>query len=153
MKITTASIDDINVLAKLFDEYRVFYGKPSDIEGAVKFLKERISKNESVAFIAYNENNNPVGFTHLYPLWSSTRMAKFWLLNDLFVAARYRKLGAGEALLERAKQLVKDSGACGMMLETAADNLPAQSLYFKNGWEKDNGHYYFTWDAVSEHQG
>ena len=148
MEIKTASLQEINVLAKLFDEYRVFYGKPSDIEGAAKFLNERISNNESVAFIAYDDNNKPMGFTHLYPLFSSTRMSKLWLLNDLYVCPDYRKSGAGEALLNRAKQLVKESNACGMMLETAADNIPAQNLYIKNGWVKDNDHYFFSWDNV-----
>ena len=146
MKIIQATTNEIEVLAKLFDEYRVFYEKPSDINGARNFLKERISNGESIAFIAYDVDNNPMGFTHLYPLFSSTRMARFWLLNDLYVNPQYRKLGVGEALLERAKQLVKDSNACGMMLETASDNIPAQNLYLKNGWEKDNGHYYFSWD-------
>lgn len=148
MEITTASLQDINILAKLFDEYRVFYGKPSDIKGASSFLTERISNNESVAFIAYNDFNKPMGFTHLYPLFSSTRMSKLWLLNDLYVSPGYRISGTGEALLERAKQLVKETGACGMMLETAADNIPAQNLYIKNGWVKDNDHYYFSWDNV-----
>src|SRR5689334_11308400 len=111
MKIIQATINEISSLAKLFDEYRVFYGKDSDIESAKKFLSERISNNESVAFIAVNDNGSAMGFTHLYPLFSSTRMSKLWLLNDLYVNSNYRKLGVGEALIERAKQLAKDTNA------------------------------------------
>lgn len=146
MKIIRVTINEIEALVKLFDEYRVFYKKPSDIDGAHKFLSERISNNESTAYIAYDDNNNPMGFVHLYPIFSSTRMAKLWLLNDLYVSQNFRKHGAGEALLERAKQLAKDTNARGLILETAADNIPAQNLYFKNGWEKDNEHYYFSWE-------
>lgn len=146
MKIIQATINEIGSLAKLFDEYRVFYGKDSDIESAKKFLSERISNNESVAFIAMNDNGSAMGFTHLYPLFSSTRMSKLWLLNDLYVNSNYRKLGVGEALIERAKQLAKDTNARGLMLETASDNFPAQKLYEKTGWEKDNDHYYYSWE-------
>ena len=76
MKIIKATINEIDAFAKLFNEYRVFYEKEPDMEGAKKFLSERITNNESVAFIAYDDNNIPMGFTHLYPLFSSTRMAR-----------------------------------------------------------------------------
>jgi len=50
--IRTATIDDLPQLAQLFDLYRIFYQKASDIEGAKKFLSERISNNESVIYVA-----------------------------------------------------------------------------------------------------
>jgi len=146
MRIIHVTINEIESLAKLFDEYRVFYGKDSDIDTGKKFLSERVTNNESVAFLAYDDNGNAMGFTHLYPLFSSTRMAKLWLLNDLYVNSSFRKLGVGEALIERAKQLARDTNARGLMLETANDNIPAQKLYEKTGWEKDNDHYYYSWE-------
>lgn len=146
MKIIQATINEIDSLAKLFDEYRVFYGKESDLAGAKKFLSERISNNESTAFIALDENNNAMGFTHLYPIFSSTRMARLWLLNDLYVNQNYRKLGVGEALIKEAKKLAMDTTSRGLILETANDNYPAQKLYEKTGWVKDNDHYYYSWE-------
>jgi GNAT superfamily N-acetyltransferase len=146
MKIIQATINEIEALAKLFDEYRVFYGKESDINGAMKFLSDRIINNESIAFIAYDDNGNAMGFTHLYPLFSSTRMARLWLLNDLYVNTDYRKLGIGEALIEKAKQLARDTNSRGLVLETANDNFQAQNLYLKTGWVKDTEHSYFSWD-------
>jgi GNAT superfamily N-acetyltransferase len=146
MNIIQASPNEIDALAKLFDEYRVFYGKESDLHGAGKFLSERISNNESIAYIAVDDNNNWMGFVHLYPLFSSTRMARLWLLNDLYVNEKYRKLGVGEALIERAKQLASDTNSRGLILETANDNHPAQALYIKTGWVKDNEHSYFSWE-------
>lgn len=146
MKIIQATTNDTEQLAKLFDEYRVFYGKPSDIEGAREFLNERFTNNESTAFMAVDENGNGMGFTHLYPIFSSTRLSRLWLLNDLYVNQNYRKLGVGEALIERAKQLSRDTNARGLVLETANDNFPAQALYEKTGWEKDIHHYYYTWE-------
>lgn len=146
MKIIQATINEIEPLAKLFDEYRVFYGKDSDVESARKFLSDRVSNNESVAFLAIDDRGSAMGFTHLYPLFSSTRMSKLWLLNDLYVNSNFRKLGFGEALIERAKQLAKDTNSRGLMLETANDNFPAQKLYEKTGWVKDNDHYYYSWE-------
>lgn len=146
MKIIQATINDIETAAGLFDEYRVFYGKPQDIEASRKFLADRINQNESVIYIAYDESGVGMGFTHLYPLFSSTRMKRLWLLNDLYVNEKYRKSGVGEALIEKAKQLAKDTDACALVLETANDNFPAQQLYIKTGWVKDEDHSFFEWE-------
>ena len=52
--------------------------------GAENFLKERLENQDSEIFVA-EENGILTGFTQLYPLFSSTRMKRYWLLNDLFV--------------------------------------------------------------------
>ena len=46
--IRQATIMDIDQLAFLFDQYRVFYKKTSDPEGAKKFISDRFNKKESV---------------------------------------------------------------------------------------------------------
>jgi ribosomal protein S18 acetylase RimI-like enzyme len=43
----------------------------------------------------------------------------------------------GEALLERARQFAVESGAKGLMLETAVTNTTAQRLYERLGWVRD----------------
>ncbi len=85
MKISQANLLHISPLAELFDAYRVFYRKASDINGAIAYLKERINQKEAIIFIAQAEDEM-VGFTLLYPLFSSTNMHRIWLLNDLFVS-------------------------------------------------------------------
>lgn len=146
MTIRKATIDDLQQLAVLFDAYRVFYEKTSDIEQALVFLSERIHKNESVIFVAENEDNILTGFVQLYPLFSSTRMKRFWLLNDLFVAKEQRSKGISIALIDAAKELCRTSGSCGMMLETAKSNLIGNNLYPKTGFELDEAHNYYSWD-------
>lgn len=146
MKIIQASIKELDIAADLFNEYRIFYGKPSDIDAARNFLTDRINNNESVIYIAYDENGNGMGFTQLYPLFSSTRVSKLWLLNDLFVNEKFRNKGVAEALLEKAKKLAIETGSCGLTLETANSNLPAQKLYEKNGWQRDEDHTFFSWE-------
>lgn len=146
MNIRKAELSDLRSLAELFDQYRIFYKKESDLVGVEAFLKERIEKNESEIFISFNDEKIMTGFTQLYPLFSSTRMQRFWLLNDLYVNANYRRQGFSVGLIERAKKLCRDSGACGMMLETAKLNNEGNQLYPKTGFELDIDHNYYTWN-------
>ncbi len=139
--IVQASLEDIELVAPLFDAYRQFYGQPPKLEQARRFLTERLTGNESVVFLALNDGVG-VGFTQLYPSFSSLSMKQLWILNDLFVAATARKQGVGEALLERARQFALETNAQGLILETAVDN-PARKLYERLGWKEDATFHYF----------
>ncbi|HEX9496026.1 MAG TPA: GNAT family N-acetyltransferase [Candidatus Limnocylindria bacterium] len=136
MRTVRAELDDLDALVPLFDGYRRFYEQPSDVAGARAFLSERIKRNESVIFLAVADGTI-VGFTQLYPLFSSVSMERLWLLNDLFVAADARRTGAGRALLERAERHAREMGAQGLTLTTGNANLTAQRLYESCGWTRD----------------
>src|SRR6478609_3051779 len=146
VKIEHATLKEVNELALLFDQYRVFYQKPSDVEAAKRFLKDRILAFESVIYVAYTDKNEMVGFTQLYPLFSSTRMKRLWLLNDLFVDPRHRGKGISLALIEKTKEMARQTGACGVMLETAKTNEIGNRLYPKAGFTVDKDHNYYSWD-------
>ncbi|TMU56839.1 GNAT family N-acetyltransferase [Flagellimonas algicola] len=141
--IKQATALDVDRIAPLFDAYRVFYGQESDVEAAKVFLLERFEKGENVIFLAL-ENDVAVGFTQLYPTFSSVSMQQFYILNDLFVAPEARKKGIGEQLLNHAKEFCKLKNSKGLTLETAADN-PAQKLYERLGWEKDVSYLHYFW--------
>ena len=145
-----ATIEDLISLSLLFDSYRVFYKKPSDLEGAKFFLSERIKNAESVILVAENEQQTMIGFVQLYPLFSSTRMKRLWLLNDLFVQPESRGLGAAVVLIEAAKNLCRSTRSCGMILETAKDNTIGNKLYPRTGFALDEDHNYFEWETESE---
>jgi GNAT superfamily N-acetyltransferase len=147
MKIKKAILADLEELNELFDGYRVFYEKESDKQASKAFLKERIEQNESVIFISRNEEGIATGFVQLYPVFSSTRMKRLWLLNDLYVDPKYRGQGFSKALIERSKELCGETDACGMMLETAKDNHVGNQLYPRTGWTLDEDHNYYTWDV------
>ena len=138
-------LNDLNRLAELFDKYRVFYRKESDIESAKKFLSERISLNDSEIFVAESEGDNLIGFVQLYPLFSSTRMEKLWLLNDLYVNPNHRKKGISIELINKAKELVKKTNACGMFLETEKSNFIGNNLYPKSGFKLNSGSNFYEW--------
>lgn len=137
MRIDLATLHDLDALVPLFDGYRQFYGKPSDAAGARDFLTARLRLNESMILLARDEHGAALGFTQLYPLFSSVRMVRTWLLNDLFVAPAARRQGAAKALLEAAAAHAKKLGAASLSLSTAHDNLPAQVLYEALGWQRD----------------
>jgi GNAT superfamily N-acetyltransferase len=144
--IKKATLTDLEAVAYLFDKYRIFYQKPSDIKQAEAFINERLTNKDSEIFVCYNTDNVMMGFTQLYPLFSSTRMRKLWLLNDLFVDEIHRGKGVSIALIEKAKQLCVETDACGLMLETAKTNIVGNNLYPKTGFSLDNDHNYYSWD-------
>lgn len=137
VSIRRANAGDLDLLAPLFDAYRVFYGKASDLELARSFLHERLSRSESVVFLALNGDGSAVGFTQLYPGFSSISAARAFILNDLFVIPGARRSGVAGALLEAAADHGREAGAVWLSLSTATDNTAAQALYESRGWLRD----------------
>lgn len=140
LEVYQATPADVGELAPLFDLYRQFYGKAPNTEAARRFLFARLSKGESVVFFARHDDK-AVAFLQLYPAFSSTKLTRLWILNDLFVLADYRQHGYGRALVERAHRLAEDTQASGLVLETAVDNHAAQRLYESVGWKRDEEFY------------
>lgn len=143
MEIKKASLDDLELIVPLFDTYRVFYEQNSDCDAARIFLKERFLRNETLLLLAM-DNGKPIGFTQLYTTFSSVSMQPIYILNDLFVISESRKKGVGEALLNEAKEYCKKAGYKGLALETAVSN-PAQKLYERLGWVKDESYLHYFW--------
>lgn len=147
MKITQATLEDLEELNELFDAYRVFYEKESDKKRSKAFLKARIENSESIIFLSRDAAGIPTGFTQLFPLFSSTRMGRLWLLNDLYVDKRYRGKGYSKALIGAAKTLCRETGAVGMTLETAKDNHIGNKLYPATDWTLDTDHNFYYWEV------
>lgn len=135
MNIQRITTDQVLLVANLFNQYRIFYNQASDIILAEKFLTERLANNESVIFAAII-NEQPAGFTQLYPTYSSMRVSKNWILNDLYVEAGQRKRGIGTALIKTAMNFALESGASYLALSTAVDNYTAQALYELIGFKR-----------------
>lgn len=135
--IKQAGVEDI---IPLFAAYRIFYKVESDTAQLRSYLHERLKNNQSVIFLATSEGT-AVGFTQLYPGFSSVSLKNTWTLNDLFVAPEARRSSIGQQLMDRAKQMAKESGASKVTLQTATDNVTAQSLYEKLGYERETAFY------------
>jgi GNAT superfamily N-acetyltransferase len=138
-EVRQASIFDLDTLVPLFDGYRQFYRQPSDPERARIFLAERFAHHESLILLACDEHGAGLGFTQLFPLFSSVRMARIYLLNDLFVVPDARKHGVGKALLDASAEQARALGAARLWLQTELNNVSAQALYAAAGWQRDPG--------------
>src|SRR2546425_347612 len=117
VELRQATVADLDLLVPLFDAYRQFYRQPSEPERARRFLQERFEHNQSVIFLAFKDAA-AIGFTQLYPSFSSGAMARIFILNDLFVAPEARGRGAGSALLQAAAQYGRSVGAIRLVLST-----------------------------------
>lgn len=137
LTIRQAAIGDLDSIVPLFDAYRRFYRLPSDPGGARLFLLDRFSNNQSIIFLALADTGAPIGFTQLYPSFSSGAMARIFILNDLFVAPQARRSGAATALLDGAAAYARDAGAVRLVLSTELTNAAAQAVYEKAGWKRD----------------
>ncbi|MFS0869808.1 GNAT family N-acetyltransferase [Paenibacillus xylanilyticus] len=169
--IRRARLDDIEDVSRLFDQYRMFYQQTSDIEGAARYIRERLERNESVIWIAekeafpgtgkgekaddthHNEGSHGntdssiqtplAGFVQLYPSFSSVSMSPIYVLNDLFVHTEYRQQGIARKLLQAAQNRARETRAIRITLSTAISNKQAQVLYESEGYAKDTHFLYY----------
>jgi ribosomal protein S18 acetylase RimI-like enzyme len=146
-KIRKATLEDLEALSHLFDGYRIFYKLESDLGAGLSFLIERMTNKESEIFISFEETGAMTGFVQLYPIFSSTRMKRSWLLNDLFVHPTYRGRGISKALLTEVQAFAQASNSSGLILETAKTNAIGNNLYPAAGFVLDEEHNYYTWET------
>lgn len=143
--IRAATIHDVGSLAPLFDAYRQFYQQASDIEGARRFLSERMEGGESHVIMAVLEEapSTPIGFVQLYPTYSSVRIARALVVNDLWVVPTARRQGVARTLIREAHGYAIAIGVRLVSLSTATDNVEARALYESEGYALESGfeHY------------
>ena len=167
IKIIPAKKQHLSELVILFEAYRTFYKKEINIEKSTQFLVDRIENKESFIFIAIEITSEKiVGFVQLYPMFSSTRLDKILILNDLFVDVAFRGNGISQLLIDRCKLFAHDFNALELVLETQKSNVMdrvrisevleqdgqgqevsvmGNQLYPKVGFELDTEHNYYSW--------
>ena len=141
-----ADTAQLEAVAQLFDAYRGFYKQPSNLEQSRAFIAERMAAGESAIFLAQDEHGEALGFVQLYPTFSSIDAHRTWLLSDLFTTPAARGRGAGRLLMNTARAFALETGAKGLVLETATDNFTAQGLYESLGYVRDTGYYTYMLD-------
>ncbi|MFJ4247350.1 GNAT family N-acetyltransferase [Pseudomonas sp. NPDC089741] len=141
-----AGAAQLDAVAQLFDAYRGFYQQPPNLEQSRAFIAERMAGNESAIFLVQDESGAALGFVQLYPTFSSIDAHRTWLLSDLFTTPAARGRGVGRLLMNTAREFALQTGAKGLMLETATDNVTAQGLYESLGYVRDSGYYTYLLD-------
>ncbi|MFN8574862.1 MAG: GNAT family N-acetyltransferase [Gemmatimonadaceae bacterium] len=147
MRIIKATVRDLDLLVPLFEGYRTFYRLSSERSKVRSYLAARLASGEATVFLAIEgrgASRRALGFTLLYPTFSSLSMARAWVLNDLFVSPDARESGVASALMERAEILARRTKAAYLVLETADTNRKAQALYERRGWTRERGFRHYT---------
>jgi ribosomal protein S18 acetylase RimI-like enzyme len=142
MQIIKADISHLGPLAALFDAYRGHYEQAPDLQGAKAYLADRFSNKDSEIYVA-EDGGALIGFTQLYPVFSSIGMKKAWILNDLFVDPAHRRKGAARGLIAASRKLGEATAARYVMLQTHITNTSAQALYESEGFKRDDEFYYY----------
>lgn len=137
--IRKATIQDLDQLTTLFSQYLIFYKKSSNIEKQKLYLKERMENNEAIIFMAFDDElkEKAIGFTLIYPTFSSILLTKILILNDLYVDSTIRNNGTGEKLILKTVEFAKELDVKLVRLRTAKNNVIAQGLYHKMGFVRD----------------
>jgi len=146
LRTRIATLDDLDVIAPLFDAYRQFYEQAPNLALARSFIRDRLQNDQSVILLASNEHQQVVGFCQLYPTFCSVEAQPIYSLYDLFVDPEARRSGAGKVLLQAAEKLAAERGKVRMDLTTARTNKPAQNAYEALGWVRDE--VFFAYSKV-----
>ncbi|HBO38701.1 MAG TPA: GNAT family N-acetyltransferase [Pasteurellaceae bacterium] len=117
MKIFKAEQWNLELLLPLFEEYRLAYGMRENPERSLAFLKNRICFNETIVFIALDEQQNAVGFVQLYPRLSSLQLQRYWQVTEIFVQDLSNKANIFNALIEKAKEFVRFTQSRRLIVE------------------------------------
>ena len=149
VRTAIATMSELEAIAPLFDAYRQFYKKPSDLPLAKRFIGDRLRNKDSVILLASGESQGVIGFCQLYPTFCSLEAKPIYSLYDLFVLPEARRSGVGKALLQAAEAHAAAAGMVRMDLTTGKSNKPAQSVYESLGWVRDEVFYAYSKPIVS----
>jgi ribosomal protein S18 acetylase RimI-like enzyme len=136
LTIRTATPDDLDAVAPLFDAYRQFFTKTPDIAVSRRFLSERLERGESVVLVAY-DGDAAAGFLQLYPLFSSWYATRQWFLSDLYVDEAFRERGIGKRLVQSSVDFAKQTNSRAILVELPFSEPHLTRFYGDLGFAKD----------------
>ena len=140
LQIKIAQPDDFEKIGEVFNLYRQFYEKESNIEACKNYIYERLINNEAQIFYIENEKEC-MGITQLYTTFDSLELSKKIILYDLYVRSEYRNKGIGRMLMNAAKNFAEKKGVTSIELSTSINNKNAQSLYESLEYQRDTEFY------------
>jgi ribosomal protein S18 acetylase RimI-like enzyme len=137
MIVRLATLQDIQPLSALFDEYRQSYGQSSNLNLSTKFLKQRFENAESIIFVNL-KGDALTGFILLYRGFSSIRCSSYYILDDVYVAPAFRRQGAARQLIDTAILFAQQEGSDKIWVDTPQANPQSHQLYESMGFKQHN---------------
>jgi GNAT superfamily N-acetyltransferase len=136
--VSIAEEKDIPEISKRFDEYRQLNGKLSDVDAASKYVKE-IKNKGNIILVGYVKEGGIdylAGFANIFSAYNSIILGVQWVLQDLYVMPKYRKLGLGQAMVEKIVDLVNDNRINRFITEVDSEDNVLKRLLEKSGLEQ-----------------
>ncbi|MBI3160445.1 MAG: GNAT family N-acetyltransferase [Chloroflexi bacterium] len=153
IQVRPLALADIAVLAALDPSYHTDYVWQMDVqheegELAARFREVRLPRSmrvdyprnpqalaedwkERPAVLAAERDGEVIGYVSLAPMPSSGGVT----VSDLVVGRRFRRQGAGSALVRGAQTWAKQQGYARLILEMQSKNHPAIRMAVKLGFE------------------
>jgi GNAT superfamily N-acetyltransferase len=145
MRIVQATLEHLDQLTPLFVNYRELFGQLPYPDSSRSFLEKRISRKESVIYLAMaDEEDKILGFCQLYPSFSSLSLKRVWILNDIYVCQDARRQLVADRLIQAAKQMAKDTNAVRLRVASSINNTVAHKVYESIGFVEDTEYKNFV---------
>lgn len=105
-------------------------------------LQKLISARKRTVLVA-EENDNLVGFVDGYIIIEKEEVyiEKVAYLDHLCVSKKHRERGIGGTLIDEFTKIMKEKGAKYIKLNAFENNIPAVSLYKKEGFKEYSVYY------------
>ena len=116
---------------KLYKGYADFYKVEMNNEILQTVWNWLNHKNHELKGIGYEIDGKIVGIAHYRKLLSPLKGKYIGYLDDIFVDPKYRGQKIGRKLLNKIKEISKDSGWNLVRWQTDEDNFAAKELYDK----------------------
>lgn len=136
MRIFQATLEHLEALTPLFVAYREFHGAMPATALSKEFLQQRIEKQESVIFVAV-QDEQLLGFCQVYPSFSSLSLRPVWILNDIFVKEEHRGKQIAEKLIRYTLEQAAASDVVRIRVSISQYNEVAQRLFESTGFAED----------------
>lgn len=132
MRIEVVDAVNFPLVLPLISDYQKFYGsEPNGQLNEVFFRRFIESHDEGVQFIAFDDQDRPVGFATVYWQMSTLSAGRSCVLNDLYTVPASRGQGVARALIAHASSYARCCGARSLQWQTQFANETAQHLYDK----------------------
>jgi ribosomal protein S18 acetylase RimI-like enzyme len=134
----------VSHLAALLDGYRTHFGSPSDPDGVLAWLQERIGTTGLTAYLAWTPRCSrarpeAVGMAVVVQSPASLSLSDYWNVRDLFVAVEHRRRGVARTLLDEIVRRATTARVPRLAVQTDEDNAAALSLYRDFGFQPVTG--------------
>jgi len=139
----TATSSAFDEVCELFDAYRAHYGEPASLADTRRWLAEHV-RSGRFRLAAALIDGRPAGFVTSVTIPASLTLRTAWLIRDLFVEPRHRRVGLGRLLLRDVVEAAQADHAFRVSLQTEAANSKALALYESFGFQRIRGMHQLT---------